>query len=381
MLHNCQRKLTLLLAVWFSICRNNPTVNASSCTGGGSNIYCGYLPESDCKKLSGCSWRTVTESDCYGGYCSYYDTKTCGGTAWCEDQTSKSQCNAHYSCDWGGGGGDGEISWGGLAACFVAIIAFVALWIWWMRRGCPTSWEDLCQSPADNYEEQQRVDDNKDPSSSSIVEPTSFMNLHDDDNEDEENPPSPSPPIVAAMVVDDVRTRPSPPTPPTVVIKTSPAPPTMVIKTTIRPDGSKKVVKETMNPDGRKTISTTITYPNTTNHHNHHHEQQLQPEEESPRKEVDHNHDNGVGIIPQRDDVCFGKDDHPGTKRWKDMVAQSIMDDYVEVDFDQTVFKALKKKSKGYRFLVYQDGVWLEATRKECFKHFGTCFDEEQKKF
>ena len=91
----------------------------------------------------------------------------------------------------------------------------------------------------------------------------------------------------------------------------------IVIKNTIRPDGSKKVAKETMNPDGRRTINTTITYPNTTNHDRHHEQQQQQqqqPEEESPQKEVDHHRDNGIGFIPQRNDVCFGSDDHPGTK-------------------------------------------------------------------
>ena len=208
------RKMILLFAV--SICQNNPTKTPQwkqlLCTGGGFNIYWGYLLESNCKRLSGCSWRTVTESDWYDSCCSFCGTKTCGGTAWWEIQRpnrNTMQNNEHYSCDWGGGGnGDGQISWGGRIACFVAIFAVIGAWIWFLRR------RYMCQSPADDFEQQQHVDDNKDSSSSSIVEPTSVMNLHDDENEDEQSPPSASPPIVSAIAVDDVRIRPSPQAPP-----------------------------------------------------------------------------------------------------------------------------------------------------------------------
>ena len=86
---------------------------------------------------------------------------------------------------------------------------------------------------------------------------------------------------------------------------------------------------------------------------------------------------------PKDSDICFDDRNHPGTKEWIQVVRNSL-DNFAETDYSPPVYKAIKKKLKGRRFLIRisrnSKTSWREATKPEVIELFGECFNEEKRR-
>jgi len=87
-------------------------------------------------------------------------------------------------------------------------------------------------------------------------------------------------------------------------------------------------------------------------------------------------------IVPTDKDVCFGAEDHPGTKDWHKVIKNS-MADLVDSEFCLEVYRHIKKKLGGRRFLIKNetDGDWKEASKTDLVSNFRIAFEKEQKRF
>jgi tetratricopeptide (TPR) repeat protein len=86
---------------------------------------------------------------------------------------------------------------------------------------------------------------------------------------------------------------------------------------------------------------------------------------------------------PEDFDVCFDNRHHPGTKEWIQIVRDSLAQ-FATTDYSPPVYKAIKKKLKGRRFLIRisrnSKTSWREATKPEVIELFGECFNEEKRR-
>lgn len=93
----------------------------------------------------------------------------------------------------------------------------------------------------------------------------------------------------------------------------------------------------------------------------------------------------GVEVIynPDDTDICFDDRHHPGTKDWI-IVIRECLEKFVGQEYSPPVYKAIKKKLKGRRFLVRtrrtERTSWREATKPEVIELFGECFNEERRR-
>ncbi len=93
----------------------------------------------------------------------------------------------------------------------------------------------------------------------------------------------------------------------------------------------------------------------------------------------------GVEIIynPDDTDICFDDRHHPGTKDWI-IVIRDCLNKFEGHDYSPPVYKAIKKKLKGRRFLLRtrrnERTSWREATKPEIIELFGECFNEERRR-
>lgn len=78
-------------------------------------------------------------------------------------------------------------------------------------------------------------------------------------------------------------------------------------------------------------------------------------------------------VQPEPKDVCFGNEDHPGTKAFRKVV-EDVAADSGEEEFKE-IYKIIKKKLKGRRFLKTDDNIWGEATKKETRKETRKAYD------
>ena len=77
---------------------------------------------------------------------------------------------------------------------------------------------------------------------------------------------------------------------------------------------------------------------------------------------------------PRSKDVCFGYEDHPGTKAFRKAV-EEVATDLGEEEFKPEIYKTIKKKLKGRRFFMTSDIVWAEASKLETRKQIGRAYD------
>jgi hypothetical protein len=77
---------------------------------------------------------------------------------------------------------------------------------------------------------------------------------------------------------------------------------------------------------------------------------------------------------PRSNDVCFGNEDHPGTRPFRNVV-EEVAADFGKEDFKPEVYKIIRKKLKGRRFFMKKKTVWLEASKLETRKHIGRAYD------
>jgi len=79
-------------------------------------------------------------------------------------------------------------------------------------------------------------------------------------------------------------------------------------------------------------------------------------------------------IQPRAKDVCFGYEDHPGTRALIDTVEQVAADFYGE-EYKPEIYRVIRKKLKGRRFFMNNSSVWAEASKLETRKHIGRAYD------
>jgi len=77
---------------------------------------------------------------------------------------------------------------------------------------------------------------------------------------------------------------------------------------------------------------------------------------------------------PRSNDVCFGNEDHPGTRAFRNVV-EEVAADFGKEDFKPEVYKIIRKKLKGRRFYMKNKTVWLEASKLETRKQIGRAYD------
>jgi hypothetical protein len=77
---------------------------------------------------------------------------------------------------------------------------------------------------------------------------------------------------------------------------------------------------------------------------------------------------------PRSKDVCFGYEDHPGTRAFRKVV-EEVAADFGEEDFKPEIYKTIRKKLKGRRFFTTNKIVWLEASKLETRKQIGGAYD------
>ena len=93
----------------------------------------------------------------------------------------------------------------------------------------------------------------------------------------------------------------------------------------------------------------------------------------------------GVEIIynPADTDICFDDRGHPGTKEWI-VVIRECLQKFEGQEYSPPVYKAIKKKLKGRKFLIRtrrnERTSWREATKPEVIELFGECFNEERRR-
>lgn len=77
---------------------------------------------------------------------------------------------------------------------------------------------------------------------------------------------------------------------------------------------------------------------------------------------------------PRPKDVCFGNEDHPGTKAFRRAV-EEVADDLGEEEYRPEIYKMIRKKLKGRRFFMRSNIVWAEASKLETRKQIGRAYD------
>jgi tetratricopeptide (TPR) repeat protein len=93
----------------------------------------------------------------------------------------------------------------------------------------------------------------------------------------------------------------------------------------------------------------------------------------------------GVEIIfnPRDHDICFDDRGHPGTT---DLihVLRDLLVDFEGTEYSPPVYKAIKKRLKGRKFLIRmrrdERTSWREATKPEVIQLLGDCFNEERRR-
>merc|ERR1712176_165103 len=66
-------------------------------------------------------------------------------------------------------------------------------------------------------------------------------------------------------------------------------------------------------------------------------------------------------IKPRPKDICFGNENHPGTRFFRSIV-EEVTTEFVEEEYKPEIFKAIKRQLKGRRFFVKKEAVWEEAS-------------------
>lgn len=67
---------------------------------------------------------------------------------------------------------------------------------------------------------------------------------------------------------------------------------------------------------------------------------------------------------PQKGDICFGNEKHPGTKGLQRAVQKST-NTFAGEDFNPEIYKSIKKQFKGKSFFVRDGSGWREASKVE----------------
>jgi hypothetical protein len=80
-------------------------------------------------------------------------------------------------------------------------------------------------------------------------------------------------------------------------------------------------------------------------------------------------------LQPEKGDVCFGNEKHPGTKALRRAVQKS-MDTFAEEDFSPEVYKSIKKQFKGKGFFVRDGSGWRQASKVEIRHGIEKVFNE-----
>lgn len=77
---------------------------------------------------------------------------------------------------------------------------------------------------------------------------------------------------------------------------------------------------------------------------------------------------------PKSRDICFGYEDHPGTKYFRKVV-EEVANEHGEEEFKPEIYKLIRKKLKGRRFFKSSNIVWAEASKLETRKQVGRAYD------
>jgi hypothetical protein len=83
-------------------------------------------------------------------------------------------------------------------------------------------------------------------------------------------------------------------------------------------------------------------------------------------------------VEPEDYDVCFGNEDHPGTRELFKIVKDALVE-FSNLPYSFPVYKSISKKLKGRRILIHPDEsapmYWREATQGERIYYIGKYFD------
>jgi hypothetical protein len=96
------------------------------------------------------------------------------------------------------------------------------------------------------------------------------------------------------------------------------------------------------------------------------------PETNEPAAAPDHEE---PIMQPEKGDVCFGNEKHPGTKALSRAVQKS-METFAEEDFSPEVYKSIKKQCKGKGFFVRDGSGWRQASKVEIKNGIEKAFNE-----
>lgn len=77
---------------------------------------------------------------------------------------------------------------------------------------------------------------------------------------------------------------------------------------------------------------------------------------------------------PRPKDVCFGHEDHPGSRAFRSIV-EEVAADFENEEYRPEIYKMIKKKLKGRRFFLEDHHDWVEATKLETRKEIGRAYD------
>lgn len=84
-------------------------------------------------------------------------------------------------------------------------------------------------------------------------------------------------------------------------------------------------------------------------------------------------------VRPRSKDVCLGYEDHPGTKVFRDVIA-NVAADLGEEEYKPEIYHIIKRKLKGRRFFVNDDESWEEASKFKTRKEVGLAYDKARGK-
>ena len=77
---------------------------------------------------------------------------------------------------------------------------------------------------------------------------------------------------------------------------------------------------------------------------------------------------------PRPKDICFGYENHPGTKFFRSVVKE-VITDFGGEEYKPEIFKVIKRKLKGRRFFIKKKAKWEEASKLETRKLIGRAYD------
>ena len=85
-------------------------------------------------------------------------------------------------------------------------------------------------------------------------------------------------------------------------------------------------------------------------------------------------------LPPDDEDICFGKEDHTGTKHFRRAVRKTARS-HLDQKYGPDVYKAVKKQLKTRRFFKESSpGQWAEATKTDLIDQVRQVFEEEKTK-